>query len=188
MNNNIKNHYQNIISYDLLTKFNFKNIYQIPKITKISLNIGLKNANIEKKKIINILVLLKLITNQKPILTQSKKNNIFLKIKKNSIIGCKITLRKKNIYIFLEKLLIFIIPNLNYIIKSNMDNRNILNFQIKNILNFFELRREFLKFKDIPNIDISLYTNSKNNKELLLLLNHLNILKNKSENSSIGRV
>ncbi len=49
MNNNIKNYYQNIISYDLLTKLRYKNIFQITKITKISLNIGFKNANIEKK-------------------------------------------------------------------------------------------------------------------------------------------
>jgi len=177
MNKNIKNYYQNIITYDLLTKYNFKNIFQIPKITKICLNIGFKNANIEKKKLINILVLLKLITNQKPIATQSKKNNIFLKIKKNSIIGCKVTLRKKNIFIFLEKLIIFIIPNLNNNIKFNFENKNILNFQIKNILNFFELRREFLKFKEIPSIDVSIHTNSKNNKELFNLLNYLFIIK-----------
>ena len=177
MNNNIKNHYQNIISYDLLTKLNYKNIFQIPKITKICLNIGFKNANIEKKKLINILVLLKLITNQKPIVTQSKKNNIFLKIKKNSIIGCKVTLRKKNIYIFLEKLIIFIIPNLNKKITINPDNINILNFQIKNILNFFELRKEFLKFRDIPVIDVSIHTNTVNNKDLFTLLNSLFIIK-----------
>lgn len=175
MNNNIKNYYQNIISYDLLTKLNYQNIFQIPKITKICLNIGFKNANIEKKKLINILVLLKLITNQKPIVTQSKKNNIFLKIKKNSIIGCKITLRKKNIYIFLEKLIIFIRPNLNK--KINTENTNILNFQIKNILNFFELRKEFLKFKNIPVIDVSIHTNTTNNKDLSILLNSLFIIK-----------
>jgi large subunit ribosomal protein L5 len=177
MNNNIKNHYQNIIAYDLLTKLNYKNIFQIPKITKICLNIGFKNANIEKKKLINILVLLKLITNQKPIVTQSKKNNIFLKIKKNSIIGCKVTLRKKNIYIFLEKLIIFIIPNLNKKITINSDNINILNFQIKNILNFFELRKEFLKFRDMPVIDVSIHTNTTNNKNLFILLNSLFIVK-----------
>ncbi len=177
MNNNIKNHYQNVISYDLLTKLHYKNIFQIPKITKICLNIGFKNANIEKKKLINILVLLKLITNQKPIVTQSKKNNIFLKIKKNSIIGCKVTLRKKNIYIFLEKLIIFIIPNLNKKIKFNTENQNILNFQIKNILNFFELRREFLKFREIPSIDVSIHTNAKNNQELFALLNSIFIIK-----------
>jgi large subunit ribosomal protein L5 len=177
MNKNIKNYYQNIITYDLLTKYNFKNIFQIPKITKICLNIGFKNANIEKKKLINLLVLLKLITNQKPIATQSKKNNNFLKIKKNSIIGCKVTLRKKNIYIFLEKLIIFIIPNFNNNIKYNFENKNILNFKIQNILNFFELKKEFLKFKEIPSIDVSIHTNSKNNKELFNLLNSLFLIK-----------
>lgn len=177
MNNNIKNYYQNIISYDLLTKLRYKNIFQITKITKISLNIGFKNANIEKKKLINLLVLLKLITNQKPIVTQSKKNNIFLKIKKNSIIGCKITLRKKNIYIFLEKIIIFILPNINKKIKFNLKNKNIISFQINNILNFFELKQEFLKFKDIPPIDVSLHTNNNNNKELFILLNSLLIIK-----------
>lgn len=178
MNQNLKNHYKNVIAYDLLTKIPLKNIFEVPKITKICLNIGFKNANTEKKKLINILVFLKLITNQKPIPTQSKKNNIFLKIKKNSIIGCKITLKKNNIFFFLEKLIIFIIPALTENIKFNLKNKNIFNFQIKNILDFFEFKKEFFKFKDITPIDISIHTNLKNNKELLIFLNHLFIIKN----------
>ena len=119
---------------------------------------------------------MKLITNQNPKITKSKKNNIFLKIKKNSIIGCKLTLRKKNIFIFLEKILIFILPNLKKI-NLNFKNKNILNFQIQNILYFFELKNEFLKFKNIPPIDVSIHTNVKNNNELFLLLNSIFILK-----------
>lgn len=174
MANNLQNHYKNITIYNFLTKVNIKNLFEIPKITKIFLNIGFQDANINKKKLINIIVLLKLLTNQKPLLTKSKKNNIFLKIKKNSIIGCKITLRKKNIFIFLEKLLFFIGPNLR---KLNFQKQNILNFQIKNILDFFELKTEFLKFKDIPPIDVSIHTNIKNNNELFLLLNLLFLIK-----------
>ena len=102
MNQNLLNHYQNIIIYDLLTKTNYKNLYQIDKINKICLNIGFKNSNIEKKKLINIIVLLKLITNQEPTTTKSKKINVLLKIKKNSIVGCKINLLKKNIYLFIK--------------------------------------------------------------------------------------
>lgn len=49
MNKNLKNHYQNIIIYDLITKLHFKNVFESPKISKICLNIGFKNANIEKK-------------------------------------------------------------------------------------------------------------------------------------------
>src|SRR5688500_11794408 len=114
--------------------------------------------------------------NQKKILSITKKNNNYLKIKKHSIIGCKVTLRKKNIYIFLEKLLIFILPNINKI-NFNLKNKNILNFQIKNVLNFFELKTEFLKFRDIHPIDVSIHTNSKNNNELFTLLNSFFIIK-----------
>ena len=122
------------------------------------------------------MVLLKLITNQEPITTKSKKNNIFLKIKKGSIIGCKITLRNKQKFIFLEKLLIFILPNIKQI-PFNLKEKEILNFQIQNILNFFELETEFLKFKNIPPIDISIHTNSKKNQELFLFFNSFYFLK-----------
>ena len=178
MNKNLKNHYQNLVIYDLITKLNFKNIFEIPKINKICLNIGFKNSNIEKKKLTSIIVLLKLITNQQPIVTKSKKNNILLKIKKGSIIGCKITLRKNNLYFFLEKLLIFILPNINNI-HFNIKNKNILNFQIKNVLDFFELKTEFLKFREMPPIDVSIHTTSKNSNHLFLLLNYFYIIKNK---------
>jgi large subunit ribosomal protein L5 len=178
MNKNLKNHYQNVIIYDLITKLNFKNIFEIPKINKICLNIGFKNSNIEKKKLTTIIVLLKLITNQQPVVTKSKKNNILLKIKKGSIIGCKVTLRKNNLYFFLEKFLIFILPNINDI-HFNIKNKNMLNFQIKNILDFFELKTEFLKFREMPPIDVSIHTNSKNSKHLFSLLNYFYIIKNK---------
>jgi large subunit ribosomal protein L5 len=177
MHQNLKNYYQNIIVYDLLTKLHYKNIFEIPKITKINLNIGFKNANIEKKKLTNIIVLLKLITNQQPFLTKSNKNNIILKIKKGSIIGCKVTLRKKNIDLFLEKLILFILPEIKEI--QYKLNQNILNFQIKNSLHFFELKTEFLKFKDIPPIDVSIHTNTKNSLDFFLLLNYYYLLKNK---------
>jgi large subunit ribosomal protein L5 len=173
---NLQNHYQSITIYDLITKLHLKNIFKIPKITKICLNIGFKNANIEKKKLINIILLLKLITNQKPFITKSKKNNLFLKIKQNSIIGCKITLRKKNIFFFLEQIIIFILPHINKI-KFNLKNNNILNFKIQNILDFFELKTEFIKFKNIPSLDISIHTNAKNNNELFVLLNSIFLIK-----------
>jgi large subunit ribosomal protein L5 len=175
MEKNLQTYYKTVTIYDLLTKLNFKNIFEINKITKICLNIGFKDANIDKKKLIYINLLLKLITNQKPILTKSKKNNIFLKIKKNSIIGCKITLRKKNMFIFLEKLIIFILPNIKKI-KINCKNKNIINFQIQNILDFFELKTEFLKFKNIPSIDVAIHTNSKTKKDLFILLNSLFVI------------
>nr|YP_008475366.1 ribosomal protein L5 [Achlya hypogyna]AGS55479.1 ribosomal protein L5 [Achlya hypogyna] len=175
--NHLHNHYNHIITYDLINKFNLNNVFKIPTINKIILNIGLKNSNMEKKKMISIVLLLRLIVNQQVLNTKSKKNNIIFKIKKGDIMGCKVTLRKKNIYIFLEKLIIFILPNIKDFkgIYVNQKSSNILNFKIKNILNFFELEKEFLKFQNLPNIDISIHTNTKSYNYLYTLLNQYNI-------------
>lgn len=175
--NHLKHHYNHNITYDLIQKLNFNNIFKIPTINKIILNIGLKNSNMEKKKMISIVLLLRLIINQQILNTKSKKNNIIFKIKKGDIMGCKITLRKQNIYIFLEKLIIFVLPNIKDFkgIYVNKKSTNILNFKIKNILNFFELEKEFLKFQNLPFIDISIHTTCKSYKYLYVLLNQFNI-------------
>nr|YP_010886821.1 ribosomal protein L5 [Paralagenidium karlingii]WJH17919.1 ribosomal protein L5 [Paralagenidium karlingii] len=170
---NFNYYYNQIILYDLTTKFNFQNAYKLPKITKISLNIGLKDSNLNKKKLIYALTVLKLISNQKPILTKSKKNQLLLKIKKGSIVGCKVTLRKKNIYLFLEKFFFFISPNLKN--KEFKFNSNIVNFKIRNLLDFNELKQEFMKFKDIPYIDVSIYLNDKNKINESILKTLLNL-------------
>jgi large subunit ribosomal protein L5 len=173
--NYLQKHSNHIINYDLINKLNFKNIFKIPTLNTIILNIGLKNSNMEKKKMISILLLLKLITNQQILTTKSKKNNIIFKIKKGDIMGCKVTLRKKNIYIFLEKLIIFILPNIKdfqgIIINKKL---NILNFKINNILNFFELEKEFLKFQNLPSIDVNIKINPLTSSNIFILLNLLN--------------
>lgn len=175
MEKNLQNYYKNVILYNLLSKLHFKNIFEITKITKMCLNIGFKNANIDKKNLINLILLVKLILNQKPVITRSRKTDLFLKIKKNSIVGCKVTLRKIKIFNLIEKLLLFILPNEKTIVLSST-NINVLNFQIKNVLNFFELKTEFVRFKKIPPIDISIHTNSKDNDELFVLLNEFLLL------------
>ena len=125
---------------------------------------------------ISIILLLKLITNQQILTTKSKKNNIIFKIKKGDIMGCKVTLRKKNIYFFLEKLIIFILPNIKDFqgIIINKKNINILNFKINNILNFFELEKEFLKFQNLPAIDVNIKINPLTSYNTFILLNLLN--------------
>lgn len=170
MKNNLQIYYNSIIVYDLISKIPIiKNQFQIPKINIININIGLKTITSEKQKIITMLTLLKLISNQEPIVTRSKKNNLFFKIKKNNIIGCKLTLHKKTIYYFLEKLIF--LRTLNF---SNLKiNKKNLTFKISNkqLLNFFELKTEFFTFQNLPSIDIIIQTNTLNNREFLLLLN-----------------
>jgi large subunit ribosomal protein L5 len=175
--NTLSQHYYNIINYDILIRLKLNNIFKISKLNKITLNIGLKNSNMEKKKMISIILLLKLIINQSIFNIKSKKNNIVFKIKKGDIIGCKVTLKKKIMYNFLEKLIFFILPNIKNFegILISIKNINNLNFKIKNILNFFELEKEFLKFQKLPQIDITINTNNTYFNSLYIFLNQLNI-------------
>lgn len=165
-----KNYYENIILYDFLLKTKAKNFFELIKIKKICINISFKNIFFEKNKLIDSVLFLKLITNQKNKITKTGKKNIFLKIKKNSIIGCKITLRKNNLIIFLEKIIIFILPELNNII-INKKGKNNINFKFSNILDFIEFKKEFIKCQNVPSINISIHTN--NNKLNFLLIDFL---------------
>lgn len=174
--NRFKEHYFNIILYDLITKFNYKNIFEIPKINKINLNIGMKHFNSNVKKISSILLLLELITGQNSIYTLSKKNKLVLKIKKGDIIGCKLTLRGIYIYFFLEKLLTVVFPVDKEFkgIFLTEKNSNIISFKIKNILNFVEIKKEFLRFKNISHVDVAIQTNCKNSHEFVSFFNSFN--------------
>ena len=71
--NRLNNHYKQIVSYDLTTKFNYKNSYQLPSIKEIVINISSINLAIEKKKIIPLLLAIELISGQKGKITLSKK-------------------------------------------------------------------------------------------------------------------
>jgi ribosomal protein L5 len=82
MKKNLQNYYNSILVYDLIAKLpKIINHFQIPKLKTIHINIGLKTISVEKQKIVSMLTLLKLITNRESIVTKSKNNNIFLKIK-----------------------------------------------------------------------------------------------------------
>lgn len=175
MTTSINYYYKNIIIYDLIQKLNLKNIFQIPRITKINLNITCKQQNIKKNKLIYILFFLNILTNKKPCLTKPK---LTLKIKQNKITGCKITLRKQSIFLFLEKLIFFILPDQKNLI-FNKNITNIFNFKIVNLMNFIEFKNEFFKFKELSFLilNVSIHTNCKTNKQLHLLLNYFFLIK-----------
>lgn len=174
--NRLNNHYKQIVSYDLITKFNYTNSFQLPHIEKISINIGSLKIALEKKKIIQLLLAIELITGQKGKITISKKNKIHLKIKKGMVIGCKVTLNKKQSYIFLDNLILLVLPHTKNFkgFKFNTKTSKTLSFKIDNILNFFELQNEFLAFSNLPPLNVSVNLSSRNKDESNLLLNSMN--------------
>ena len=98
------------LKHDLLNKFNYKNINDLPKLEKVILNFGCKTNDM--KQLSTAILALELITNQKGILTKSKKSNILFKIRKGNPVGCKVTLQKKSMFKFLEKILLEIFPKI----------------------------------------------------------------------------
>jgi len=169
-------HYKKIISYDLITKFNYKNSFQIPNIEEISINISSLKLALDKRQIVPLLVAIELISGQKGRMTFSKKNKIHLKVKKGMVMGCKVTLNKQNSYNFLENLIVFVFPQLKEFSGLTINNKtpSILSFKITDILNFFELNNEFFNFSKMPPVHITIKTNSKKISETKTLLNSFN--------------
>lgn len=171
----IQNYYKKIIKYDLLNKFNYKNVNQIPKIKKIILNFDCKSFDI-KKLAITILTL-ELISMKKGTVTKSKGVSINLKIRKGHPVGCKVILTKKKMEFFLLKLLNKIFPelkNFKGLIHKN-NNTNSLSFSIKDLINFNELNSNFYLFTNLPTLNITIVCDTYTTKELNYFVNSLKI-------------
>lgn len=177
-------YYKRIILYDFLNKFKYTNINQMPNIKKIVLYFNYKK--IDFKTLLLSSMALELLTFQKSIIIKSKKINIKLKFKIGSPVGCKITIRKKNIDIFFLKLLTNDILNKNLYITKISNEKLTLNLKITNVLKFAELEKHYNMFKKLSSLNITIITNSNTNKELIFL-----ILSHKIKDckcNSIGRV
>ena len=163
-------YYINIIKYDLINRYNYKNIKDIPKLKKIILYFGCKTS--ELKKLSASLLFLQLITTKKGKLTVSKQSNIVLKIRKGNPVGCKVLLVKTAMYKFLFKLLIEILPRLkNKILLKKTSYKNTLTYNFENIMIFKELEKNYLVFSLLKNLQVTFVTNATTNEELFFLLN-----------------
>ena len=184
-------YYLNIIKYDLINRYKYKNIREIPKLKKIVLNFGCKTS--ELRKVSTSLLFLQLITTKKGTLTVSKHSNIVLKIRKGNPVGCKVFLVKTAMYKFLSKLLIDVLPRLkNKIILKKGLYKNTLTYNFENIMIFQELEKNYLVFSLLKNLQVTFVTNAVSNEEFFFLLNSFKfptgIIKTLCKCNSIGRV
>lgn len=166
-------YYENIVKYDLLNKFQYKNVNQIPEFNKIILNFGCKKSDL--KLLGPTLIALELITSQKGMLTNSNVPNVSLKIKKGNPVGCKITIRRISMYTFLVKLINEIFPKLKQFYGFKLSNSNIktISFKLKNNLIFSELENHYQYFNKLPHLNITISTSSNDFNELFFLLKSL---------------
>ena len=167
--NLFQTYYKHIIKQDLTNKFIFSNNQKIPKLKEITLNFGCKNMTIQK--FTTTMLALEIISLKKGTITATKKPNIILKIQKGQPTGCKVNLKGRQIYPFLTKLHLEIIPKL----------KNFRGFKIeKQVFNFFfqiptneivlkEFENQYPLFSNLPILDVNILTTTKNPKELIFL-------------------
>jgi large subunit ribosomal protein L5 len=146
---------------DFLSKFNVLNTITKKKCIKIVLNFGFKSIKFDKKQMILHFLILELLTNQKCVLTMSKKNLIVFKIKKGSITGCKVTLRNETLYNFLNTLLLALPRSeifKGFSFKTTSKKYHNFSTKIKNLFIFYTLESEIVNF--IKTIDIAFNFNT----------------------------
>lgn len=102
--------YKNEITKELMAKSGYSNVYQLPKLKKIVLNMGLGKASENKKYLTDAVKLLADITGQKPVITRARKAVAGFKVREGDKVGCKVTLRRERMYEFLDRLISIVIP------------------------------------------------------------------------------
>lgn len=161
----LNNYTESIVKYDLINKFNYRNLNKIPKLEFLTLTFKLQKYDI--KTLISASSAIEIITSQKSVLNYSKVSNVSLKIRKGQPVGCKATLRKQNLNYFLYVLINTVPPIKNDIrIQKNVQ---LFSISINNILIFKNLENNYPFFKKLSNLNVNLTTNC-DHKELLFIL------------------
>lgn len=167
--------YKETVVKKLQAEFNYKNSMEIPKISKVCINMGVGDAVKDSKIITNAVNDLTMISGQKPIICKARKANAAFKTREGMPIGCKVTLRGKRMYEFLERLILVALPrcrDLKPFTVKNCDGRGNFSFGIKEQIVFPEINYD--KIDKIRGMDISVITTAKTDIEAKSLLSGMN--------------
>tara|TARA_B100001057_G_C22558646_1_gene836372 strand:- start:62 stop:613 length:552 start_codon:yes stop_codon:yes gene_type:complete len=169
-------HYNNKIKEELKSRLGLNNIFEVPKIKKIILNMGVGEGKEDSKLIDKALEDLTLITGQKAVKTVSKKAISGFKIRAGMPLGVKVTLRNKIMYDFLDRLVNIAMPRIRDfrgLNKKSFDGNGNFSMGIKEHVIFPEIN--FDKVDKVRGMDITICTSAKNNNEALELLKSFNM-------------
>ena len=168
--------YNSKLKIDLKSRLGLKNVFEVPKINKIILNMGVGEGKDDSKLIDKALEDLTLISGQKAVKTKSRKAISGFKIREGMPLGVKVTLRNKIMYEFLDRLVNIAIPRIRDFRGLNVksfDGYGNFSMGIKEHVIFPEIN--FDKVDKIRGMDITICTSAKNNKEALELLKSFNM-------------
>ena len=167
----LKEFYINTVVPDLRKKLGVKSNMAVPRITKVTVNMGIGEANIDKKLLDKAIEDLTLISGQKPLITKTRKSVASFKIRDGVPIGCKTTLRKNRMYDFIQRLLGVAIPrerDFRGLDVKSFDGKGNFSLGIKEHIIFPEI--DYDKIDKIRGMDISITTSAKTDQEGIMLL------------------
>lgn len=174
----LQQYYEDVIRLDLIRKFQYNNSYETPKISKIIINMGVKEAAGDKKQILPPMLLLELITGKKAVITNAKKSVSNFKIRKGFPIGVKVTLRGDSMYEFLYKLIVVVLPRVRDfkgLSSASVNSTGNYSLGLRDLLVFPEVEMEYDKLSKIYGTNITIVTTAKTPKETEALLSAFQI-------------
>ncbi|MBA2689500.1 MAG: 50S ribosomal protein L5 [Burkholderiales bacterium] len=167
----LQSFYKETVAPQLLQQFSYKSLMEVPRITKITLNMGVGEAVADKKVLENAVGDMTKIAGQKPVVTKSKKSIAGFKIREGYPIGCMVTLRRARMYEFLDRLVSIAIPRIRDfrgISVKSFDGRGNFNMGVKEQIIFPEI--EYDKIDALRGLNISITTTAKTDDECRALL------------------
>ena len=167
----LKDFYKDTVVKSLTEQFGYKSPMQVPRIEKITLNMGVGEAVADKKVMENAVADMEKIAGQKPVVTKAKKSVAAFKIRDDYPVGCKVTLRRERMYEFLDRLVTIAIPRIRDfrgISAKSFDGRGNYNMGIKEQIIFPEI--EYDKIDALRGMNITITTTAKTDDEARALL------------------
>ena len=163
--------YRQKVAKELMTQFSYQTVMQVPRIEKITLNMGVGEALADKKILENAVADLAAISGQKPLVTKARKSVAGFKIREGYPIGCKVTLRGERMWEFLERLICIAMPRIRDfrgVSPKSFDGRGNYSMGVREQIIFPEI--DYDKVDKVRGLDITITTTAKSDEEGRALL------------------
>ena len=170
----LKKHYDSTVKDSMKKEFSYSSVMQVPRVVKVTVNMGLGKAKDEPKMIDNAIEELKAITGQSPVVSRAKKDIAVFKLRKGQKIGVMVTLRRERMWEFLDRLMNIALPRVRDfrgVSSRGFDGRGNFTMGVKEQIIFPEI--EYDKIDSIKGMNISIVTTAETDAEGRALLTHL---------------
>ncbi|WP_107843508.1 50S ribosomal protein L5 [Neisseria sicca] len=167
----LREFYKDTVVPELIKQFGYKSVMEVPRIEKITLNMGVGEAVADKKVMEHAVSDLEKITGQKPVVTVARKSIAGFKIRDNYPVGCKVTLRRDQMFEFLDRLITIALPRVRDfrgVSGKSFDGRGNYNMGVREQIIFPEI--EYDKIDALRGLNITITTTAKTDEEAKALL------------------